>query len=117
MSNQRTSAWLRGCIVVIALCCLLPLAGFGAGVAIQRGMLHGPEFHVEIGRYSVIAFTTEYPDCHPFSGGCVVGLLHPPGTLPSFYTIWFVTVNRVPIPGGVREAVGGRRVLKLRVAP
>lgn len=113
-TKTQMQHWLRTCIVVVAVGCLLLLTLVGVAAAIGRGVLQGPEFHVDIGQYHAIAFTTSYPDCMSYSAGCAAASRQPKF---NFYTFWIVTVTKIPVPGGILEQFDGKRLLRLQVAP
>ena len=87
--------------------------------SIQHGVVSGPPLNITIGSsFFILSRTDEYPDCHPFSAGCVAASLHPAGAQPQYYTVWIITrqVRREP-NGAEQETLGGGRLVKWLIRP
>ena len=110
--------WLIASVLLtIALGCMVLTAVVGAGLAVRRGAITGPDVDLRLGSVRIVAVTNAYPDCNPRLEGCQVDFIHPRAGLPRYYTVWVVTHRQTPGPGGMQDQFGSQRLLKIQTSP
>ena len=59
--------WKVGCAIALGVLILILSCGLSR-VAIQQGFVAGPDIHLHVGSYRLVAYTTRRPLCPPYRG-------------------------------------------------
>ena len=89
--------WKYGCVVVSGLCVLVVMSCFLIGAGIQRRTLAPRDLNLALGKFQLMAYTTNRPNCPPYGGRkppssaiCAADSIYSPA---EFYTVWVLMPN------------------------
>jgi hypothetical protein len=66
-------AWKIGCVIGLGGLILILSCGLSR-VAIEQGLVTGPDVHLHVGSYRLVAYTTRRPLCPPYRGVKPIGI-------------------------------------------
>ena len=98
--------------LLLGLLATLPLA-------IERGLVAGPTLSLRVGDYTLVARTTEHPDCLPLPEQCFIPLPTFRIPQPRFYSVWAGTVTYTVRRGRQSSfaTIRGRELIRFEVPP
>ena len=88
--------WKVGCAIGLGGLILILSCGLSR-VAVQQGFVTGPDVHLHLGSYRLVAYTTERPQCPPYRGVQPTGLACSTGSVyagDQQYVVWLLRPAR-----------------------